>query len=77
MDVLRKLWPGRPDTAPRDPLHSSVSDADIDVIETATSYVLRGEQVPYDVMQDIRRIRKTGFFLADGMRIPPRVESPE
>jgi hypothetical protein len=72
MSIFEKLWPGRPEPTPRERVNSTVTDSDIDTVVSATSYVLKGEAVPPDVMTDVRRIknRKTGFFLGDAMTIP-------
>ena len=52
MSILQKLWPGRPEPSKRQSTASPVTDSDIDTIVNATSYVLKSEQVPPDVLQD-------------------------
>jgi hypothetical protein len=72
MSIFQRLWPGRPEPTKRGNLNSTVTDSDIDTVVSATSYVLKGEAVPADVLKDVHRIknRKTGFFLGDAMTIP-------
>ena len=71
MSIFQKLWPGRPEPTPRGNLNSTVTDADVDTVITASAYINKGEQVPPDVLQDVHRVRRsTGFFLGDAMTLP-------
>jgi hypothetical protein len=71
MSIFQKLWPGRPEPTPRGNMNSTVTDADVDTIINATSYINKGERVPADVLRDVHRVRRsTGFFLGDAMTLP-------